>query len=89
MTNEDVLIDDSSELCDSVRCDLARLLVTDILINHLSVIEINSTHSSPATVRTEERSASCGALKLISLNDSILQYFYQIDKDLHLQCLAE
>ena len=70
MTNEDVMIDDSSELCDG-----ALLLVADILINHLSVIEINSTHSSPATVRTEERSASCGALKLISLNDSILQYF--------------
>ena len=40
MTNEDVMIDDSSE-----RCDGALLLVTDILINHLSVIEINSTHS--------------------------------------------
>ena len=80
MTNEDVMIDDRTEFCD-----LALLLVPDVLINHLSVIEINSTHSSPATVRTEERSASCGALKLISLNDSILQYFYQIDKDLHLQ----
>ena len=44
MTNEDVMIDDSSELCD-----LALLLVTDVLINHLSVIEINSTHSSPRT----------------------------------------
>ena len=53
MTNEDVMIDDSSELCDG-----ALLLVTDILINHLSVIEINSTHSSPST------SASCGAAKL-------------------------
>ena len=44
MRNEDVMIDDSSELCDG-----ALLLVTDILINHLSVIEINSTHS-PVTV---------------------------------------
>ena len=40
MTDEDVMIDDSSEPCDSVL-----LLVADILINHLSVIEINSTHS--------------------------------------------
>ena len=69
MTNEDVMIDDSSELCD-----LALLLVTDVLINHLSVIEINSTHSSPRT-----GASSCKA-------HSILQYFfYQIDKDLHLQ----
>ena len=45
MTNEDVMIDDSSE-----RCDGALLLVTDILINHLSVIEINSTHSSLSTI---------------------------------------
>ena len=55
MTNEDVMIDDSSELCD-----LALLLVTDILINHLSVIEINSTHSSIFT----STSASCGAAEL-------------------------
>ena len=41
MTDEDVMIDDSSE-----PCDLVLLLVADILINHLSVIEINSTHSS-------------------------------------------
>ena len=40
MTDEDVMIDDSSE-----PCDLVLLLVADILINHLSVIEINSTHS--------------------------------------------
>ena len=40
MTDEDVMIDDSSG-----PCDLAPLLVADILINHLSVIEINSTHS--------------------------------------------
>ena len=71
MTNEDVMIDDSSELGD-----LALLLVTDVLINHLSVIEINSTHSSRRT------SASCVAAELTQYYNI---YFYQIDKDLHLQ----